>query len=270
MTHNEKYECEIGKDGSKGLELLDLVFNPSTTAFIARNGIKPGMKVLDVGCGTGVMSRWLAQKVGESGKVIAIDNSADQVHAAQKATDKQWQNIEYLTLSAYDILSLNQTFDLIYCRFVLHHLHSPRSTIKLFYDALNLNGIYIGEEGLVNAAFAYPPTFAWNGYMPELKHPSEERDDEGRDGDFGMKLYYYAKQSGFSIVDCHLAQPLLWKKEQKIHLLNGLKEFKKTELSHGTTEETWQKKYHETERLIEDDNQIIGFYGSCQVAAKKT
>ena len=90
-----------------------------------------------------------------------------------------------------------------------------------------------------------------------------------RDGDFGRKLYYYAKQAGFYIQDCHLVQPLLWKKEQKSLLLDGLKEFKKTAISQGMTEDQWQTKYQETARLIDDDNQIIAFYGSCQVAAKK-
>lgn len=263
----EKYECEVAKGGSQGLDLLDLSFNPTTMSFIKHFAVKPGMKVLDVGCGTGVMSRWFAEQVGTRGKVIAIDNSQNQLEAALNSS-KDHKSIEYKLLSLYDILDLNEKFDLVYCRFVLHHIHSPRKAIQLFFEALNPGGIYVGEEGIISAAFAYPPSFAWTGY--EVKFDSErEQDGIGRDGDFGMKLFYYSKQAGFDILGCNLVQPVLWEKERKALLLYGLKEFKKTALDQGTTEEEWQKKYKETERLIEDDNQMIAFYGSCQVAAKK-
>jgi len=266
---DESYDFEIGEEGQKGLDLLGVLFNPTTKSFIKQYGLQEGMKVLDVGCGTGDMSRWFARQVGLQGRVLAIDNNENQIHAAKVKTPDEG-NIEYKCLSAYDILQLKETFDLVYCRFVLHHLHSPRQTIQLFYEVLNAGGIYIGEEGLINAAFAYPATFAWEGYMPEMKAPSEEKDGLGRDGDFGMKLFYYTKQAGFAILSCQLVHPLLWKKEQKEPLLIGLQEFKKTALAQGMTEEEWQQKYQETQRIALDDNQILGFYESCQIAAKKT
>jgi SAM-dependent methyltransferase len=269
MSKIEKYELEIGDEGLD-YDILDVSFNPTTQAFISDAGIKPGMKVLDVGCGAGVMTAWLAKCVGPTGTVTAIDNSEVQLNVTRKRLEKEnLSNVKTQVLSAYDIHQLNEKFDFIYCRFVLHHLHSPRSTIKIFYDNLKPNGIYVGEEGRVSAAFAYPASFAWNGYIPELKKPALEKDGENRDGDFGMKLFYYAKQAGFDIVNCNLVQPLLWKKEQKKGLLNGLKAYKKTDLEHGISEDEWQKKYDETVRLINDDTQMIGFYGSCQVAGVK-
>jgi SAM-dependent methyltransferase len=269
MSKKETYELEIGDEGLD-YDILDVSFNPSTQAFIVEAGLKPGMKVLDVGCGAGVMTSWFAKQVGPQGSVTAIDNSEVQLNVTRKRLQKEnISNVKTIVLSAYDISELKEQFDFIYCRFVLHHLHSPRNTIKIFYDNLKPNGIYVGEEGIISAAFAYPASFAWNGYMPDLKDPELEKDGENRDGDFGMKLLYYAKKAGFDINNCKIVQPVLWKKEQKKGLLDGLTAYKKTDLEHGTTEEEWQKKYDETVRLINDDSQMIAFYGSCQIAAQK-
>lgn len=269
MSKNEYYELEIGSEGLD-YDILDASFNPTTQVFITHAGIKLGMKVLDVGCGAGVMTAWLAKQVGPTGHVTAIDNSDVQLAFARKRLEReQLTNVDTTVLSVYDISELNQTFDLIYCRFVLHHVHKPRQTIKLFFEHLNPNGIYIGEEGIISAAFAYPPSFSWQGYQPDLKQPNEEQDGLDRDGDFGMKIFYYAKQAGFEVDDCKIVQPVLWKKEQKQGLLSGLEAYKKTDLSHGTTEVEWQRKYDETVRLINDESQMVAFYGSCQVAGRK-
>ena len=152
---------------------------------------------------------------------------------------------------------------------MLHHLHSPRKAIQLFYDILKPGGIYIGEEGIISAAFAYSTSFAWQGYEPHLKAPNEEIDGVDRDGDFGIKLFYCTKQAGFKIDNCQIVQPLLWKKAQKKLLLNNLNEFKKTALSQGMTVAEWDSKFQETQRLIKDEDQLIAFYASCQIAAIK-
>ena len=195
MSNNEKYDLEIGKEGLD-YDLLDKAFNPTTQAFIIKSGIKPGMNVLDVGCGSGVMTTWLAKQVGAKGTVTAIDNSEEQLNLTVRRLKKEnISNVKTKVLSAYDIEQLNEKFDLIYCRFVLHHLHSPHKTLKLFFENLNVQGIYIGEEGIISAAFAYPPTFAWQGYMPVLKSDEEEKDGVERDGDIGMKLLYFLEKN---------------------------------------------------------------------------
>ena len=117
--------------------------------------------------------------------------------------------------------------------------------------------------------WTYPSTNAWYGYQPDLPAPESINEGNERDGDFGMKLFNTCKKSGFTIKDCQLDQPLLWTKEQKQGVLSGLIAFKNTALKQGMTEQEWQGKYDETIRIISDPNQIIAFYGSCFIAAKK-
>ncbi len=105
--------------------------------------------------------------------------------------------------------------------------------------------------------------------MPEQKPAEEEVDGVGRDGDFGMKLHYNMKRSGFDILDCQLVQPMLWRQEDKQLFLAGHIAFKKTALSQGMSEQTWQEKFQELERCIQDEGQILAFYQSCQVAGAR-
>lgn len=266
---DEKYDFDIGEEGLS-YDILDESYNASTQKFLLDAGLSPGMKVLDVGCGAGVMTAWLANQVGEDGHVTAVDNSPEQLMVTQRRLEKeQLSNVMTKVVSAYDIGDLQEKYDLIYCRFLLHHLHSPRKAIKTYYDNLNDGGIYVGEEGIISHMFAYPATFAWQGYMPNLVPPEKEQEGDNRDGDIGLKLFYECKKIGFDVINCGLIQPILWKESQKMKLLEALTAFKQTDIEQGTTEEEWQRKYDETIRFSKDPNQIIGFYGSFQVAGVK-
>jgi ubiquinone/menaquinone biosynthesis C-methylase UbiE len=95
--------------------------------------------VLDIGCGSGVMTCWIAQQVGDTGHVIGIENNENQLQAAKKrAHNASLKNAEFKLCSAYDLESLNEKFDFIYCRFVLHHLHKPDEVIFKIFNELNL------------------------------------------------------------------------------------------------------------------------------------
>ena len=49
-----------------------------------RAGVERGMRVLDLGCGTGDTSLLLAKLVGASGLVVGVDPSAEAIHVAEK------------------------------------------------------------------------------------------------------------------------------------------------------------------------------------------
>ena len=267
--HEERYDFEITEEGLD-YDILDRSFNPTTQAFIERNGIKPGMRVLDVGSGSGLMTHYLSQQVGQQGQVLSVDISAAQLARAKQYCDRQDdKNILFKELSVYDLDKNHETFDLIYCRFVLHHLHSPREAIKLFYDRLNKGGFYIAEEGIISAAFSYPPSKAWHYNRQDIPSPDNDVDGVQRDGDFGMKLVYWMKKSGFKIKDANLIQPLLTTERSKKLLLAGHDAYKNTALAQGQSEADWEEQRQELNRLAEDEFTIVGFYQSCQVCGIK-
>ncbi|MFL0804936.1 MAG: class I SAM-dependent methyltransferase [Agarilytica sp.] len=84
---------------------------------LLRNGLKEGMKVLDVGAGTGVVS-WLAQEiVGEKGFVAALDPSKGMLGEAQKL------GVEHATQGLGEELPFpDDTFDMLTMGFALRHV----------------------------------------------------------------------------------------------------------------------------------------------------
>ncbi len=266
----EKYDFEVGKKGQEGLDILDIMFNGHTQHRIQSAGLKPGMHVLDIGCGRGAMSLWLANEVGKSGKVIAIDNSENQINATSELTKKNrpaW--LSFKVHSAYDVDRLNEHFDMVYCRFILHHVNNPTHIIEKVFNLLPKGGIFVAEEGIVSAAFTYPRISVWGSERLEHPLPNEKEGDD-RGGNFGMKLLHQMKTVGFNIQLADLYQPLLYTKEQKQLLAGPASEgYKQYALDHGMSTSEWEKGQAELKRLISDDSGCIGFYQSCLVVGIK-
>ena len=53
-------------------------------SFAGLLNIKPGYKVLDMGCGTGELTRFLAELVGEDGEVVGVDPDEERIRVAKE------------------------------------------------------------------------------------------------------------------------------------------------------------------------------------------
>lgn len=96
MSKQEKYILAVGDKDAKRLEIMNRILNPNSQRFI-NEYIRTGMQILEMGCGVGIMTCWLAQQVGEQGKVIAVDSSQEQLDIVMmNAKHLNLNNIEYI------------------------------------------------------------------------------------------------------------------------------------------------------------------------------
>jgi ubiquinone/menaquinone biosynthesis C-methylase UbiE len=76
--------------------------------------VRPGERVLDVACGTGVVTRVIAERVGPGGRVVGLDSNPDMLAAARTAPSQS--NIDWLVENAMSMSLLDQAFDAVVCQ----------------------------------------------------------------------------------------------------------------------------------------------------------
>ena len=84
--------------------------------------LKPGERVLDVGCGTGTLAIEAAAVVGATGRVVGIDAAPEMVDRARRKTSRGLSQVEFRTEVVERLPFEDGEFDAVLASLVLHHL----------------------------------------------------------------------------------------------------------------------------------------------------
>jgi ubiquinone/menaquinone biosynthesis C-methylase UbiE len=128
------------------LQLQSTVIGPVTRRLIEQSGIRPGMHVLDIGCGVGDVSMLLAHAVGETGSVVAFDREPRAIAVARaRALAGGYQHIEFVVASD-ESFPAAPGFDAAVGRYILAHLTDPVAMIRRAAAAVHSGGIVAFHE----------------------------------------------------------------------------------------------------------------------------
>ncbi|HEX7364862.1 MAG TPA: class I SAM-dependent methyltransferase [Dehalococcoidia bacterium] len=93
---------------------------------IDRSGIKKGMNVLDLGCGSGAFTTYVARTVGPAGKVNALDIQPEMLKQLEnklsRPENKDLNNIKLIRGNAYELPFDDGALDLVYMVTVLQEI----------------------------------------------------------------------------------------------------------------------------------------------------
>ena len=109
----------------------------STKKLIQLIKINKNNRVLDVACGTGVVTKQIQKKVGKSGYVVGIDTSTTAIKIAKKENKK---NLDFLNADAEN-LSFSKKFDIVTCQYALFFFPNAQKALKNIKNSLKKSGI---------------------------------------------------------------------------------------------------------------------------------
>ena len=103
--------------------------------------LKDGMKVLDCGCGPGIITCDIADRI-PNGRIVGIDVDESQVALAnQNAEARSIRNVEFRLASVYDLPFPSGSFDAVFSHAVLEHLRDPIKAVEEFHRLLRPGGV---------------------------------------------------------------------------------------------------------------------------------
>jgi SAM-dependent methyltransferase len=146
----EVYPFQSSDDERKRLVAQGGLVAPLTRRLFERAGITAGMRVLDIGSGSGDVALLAAQLVGPTGDVTGIDRDPAQVEfAAQRASAQGLTNVRFVAGDFRDI-ELAPAVDAIVGRLVLMYAADPLDAIRRALRNLRSGGTIALQESIID------------------------------------------------------------------------------------------------------------------------
>ena len=159
--------------------------------------LRPGQRLLDVGCGPGSITADLALLVAP-GEAIGVDAAADVVaHAEEHARDLGIENLRFDVADLFALGFADASFDVIHLHQVLQHVEDPVAALVELRRVLDPEGVLAARDSDYGA-FTWAPDDPVLDRWLELYLALTARN--GHDARIGPRLLGHADAAGFSDV----------------------------------------------------------------------
>src|SRR5271166_971725 len=173
-------------------QIADLA--PLSDEHLARVGIRPGEKVVDLGCGPGGVLHLLGKRVGPAGSVLGLERSQHFVDLARRfAGDLGLPQVEIREGDAYDTGLSRQSFDGAHMRLVLVNVPKPELIVREMVALVGPGGWVPSFEADLDAMLLDPPSGEF-GHLAEAYNPHAR--SKGIDLFIGRRIHRLFREAG--------------------------------------------------------------------------
>lgn len=156
--------------------------------------LKPGLSVLDIGCGPGTITADLAALVAP-GPVTALDQAADVLSVARGEVERRnLSNVSFATADVHRLDFPDDTFDVVHAHQVLQHVADPVAALREMRRVCAPGGIVAARDADYSGFIWYPELPAldlWRDLYHRVARANRGEPDAGR------RLLSWAHQAEF-------------------------------------------------------------------------
>ncbi len=136
----EGWQLQVSSAEAYERYLVPLLFAPGADYLVEFAGPGPGERVLDVACGTGIVARRAAPRVGTGGTVVGLDLNEGMLEVARKASSGVRPAIEWRQGDATDMPLPDAAFDIAFCQQALQFFPDRAAALGEMHRVLVQNG----------------------------------------------------------------------------------------------------------------------------------
>ncbi|MFF9012588.1 methyltransferase domain-containing protein [Streptomyces sp. NPDC014870] len=156
--------------------------------------LKPGLDVLDVGCGPGTITADLAALVAP-GRVTAVDAAEDVLDRARSvAAERGLENVEFAVADVHALDFPDDSFDVVHAHQVLQHVGDPVQALREMRRVCRPGGLVAARDSDYGAFTWYPASPVLDRWQELYRRVARAN---GGEPDAGRRLFAWARQAGF-------------------------------------------------------------------------
>lgn len=161
-------------------------------------GLGTGMKVLDLACGPGIVTRLMASIVGPTGQVTGVDlSTALLAEARSEPTREDSAPLDFQQGDVYALPFEDESFDFVYARLLFQHLAKAQDALSEIRRVLRPGGMLCVMDIDDDWLFIYPEPDSFRAFT---KAAGRGQSSAGGDRNVGRKLGTYLSKAEFADV----------------------------------------------------------------------